>query len=260
MVSLRLIMVSRSRVFFHLANAHFVSCVGLSLDQLGWGSGGDKAVVGDGSVGEGGGGSVGNGSVCDGSVSEGWGSGVAGVGDGGSVGVGWGSGVADGGGGHRGDVLDSLLDGNWVRDGVGLLLNDWSLNDVLDLVDWVWLWDLNSDWDLDLVWLGHVPVHNDLSLDGGWHWHGHIDLVLVDLQFWLDPGLLWGDDGVGPGWGQHLLVGHGVSWGWSKVDRCWWNSGVWSGGNWSSWDGQLLGHCLVGGWCVLDGVSGCLVD
>jgi len=111
----------RDRVaFFHLAIAHFVSCVDLGLlDQLG---SGDKAVVGNGSVGgEGWGGGitvVGDGSVGDGSVGEGWGSGVTVVGDGsvgdGSVGEGWCGSVTDGGSGHWGDVLDSLLDGDWV--------------------------------------------------------------------------------------------------------------------------------------------------
>jgi len=237
-----------------------ISFLGLNLD--GGGSGGDESVVGVGSsVDESTGVTVGSDGTdwVDGTGNDavggdgGWGSSVT---DGGG---GWGSGVADGGGGHWGGVVNSLLDGNWVRDGVSLLLNDWSLNDVLDLVDWVGLGDSVWSWHLNLVWLGHVLVDNDLPLDWSGHGHWNIDLVLVDLQFWLDPGGLWGDDGVGPGWGQHLLVGHGVSWGGSQVDRCWWDGSVWSGGNWGSWDGQLLGHNLVGGWGVDLAVSGRLV-
>jgi len=158
------------------------------------------------------------------------------------------------------DVLDSLLDGDGVRDGVGLLLNDWGLDDVLDLVDLVGCGDSNWGWDLNVVWLGHVLVDNDLLLDWGWDRDWDSDLVLVDLQFRLDPGLLWGDDGVGPDWGQDALLGHGISWGWSQVDWCWWDGSIWSWGNWGSWDGQLLGDNFVLGWGVNQAVGSWLVD
>jgi len=208
--------------------------------------------------------------VCDGSVDEvSWGSGVAessgavvdGWGSSGGVAVvdGWGSScdVADS---LDTDVLDSLLDGDWVRDGVGLLLNDWGLHDVLDLVDLVWGWDSHWGWHLNVVWLRDVPVDNDLPLDRGGDSNWNFDLVLVDLQFGLDPGLLWGDDGVSPDWGQDALLGHGISWGWSQVNWCWWDGSIWSWGNWGSWDGQLLGDNLVGGWGVDLAVGSWLVD
>merc|ERR1711926_31235 len=163
-------------------------------------------------------------------------------------------------------MVDSLLDSDWVRDGVGLLLNDWGLDDVLDLVDLVGCWDSHWGWDLNVVWLGH----DDLPLDWGWDGHWDLNLVLVDLQFRLDPGLLWGDDGVGPDWGQDALLGHGISWGWSQVDRCWWvGSGLVDGlsgldvlvsnldGPGASWDGlvsydSVLHVGLGDGWAGVD--------
>jgi len=159
-----------------------------------------------------------------------------------------------------GSVGNSLLDSDWVGDSVSLLLNNWGLDDVLDLVDGIRLGLGNWDWDLNSVWLWHVLVDNDLPLNWGWDGHWDCDLVLVDLQLRLDPGHLWGDNGVGPGWGQNLLLGDGVSWGWSKVDWCWGNGSIWSWGNWGSWDWQLLGHNLVGGWLVDQAVSGSLGD
>jgi len=186
--------------------------------------------------------------VCEGSN---W---VSGSGNWGSMGV---SGVCDSDGGS---MSNSVLDSNWVRDGVGLLLDDWGLNDVLDLVDLVGLWDSDWGWDLNLVRLGNVPVDNDLPLNWGWHSNWNLNLVFVDLQLRHNLGGLWGDHSVGPGGSQNLLVGDGISWGWAQVDWCWWNSSVWCWDNWSSWDGQLLGDNLVGGWGVDMAVSSWLVD
>merc|ERR1712055_1222029 len=69
---------------------------------------------------------------------------------------------------------DLLLDSDWVRDGVGLLLDDWGLDDPLDLVDWVWGGNGNWGWDLNVVWLGDVLVDNDLPLDWGWDSDGDL--------------------------------------------------------------------------------------
>jgi len=159
-----------------------------------------------------------------------------------------------------GSVGNSLLDSDWVGDSVSLLLNNWGLDDVLDLVDWVGLWVGDWDWDLDSVWLWHVLVDNDLPLNWGWDGHWDWDLVPVDLQLRLDPGHLWGDNGVGPGWSQNLLLCDSVSWGWAKVNWGWGNGSIWSWGDWGSWDWQLLGHNLVGGWLVDQAVSGSLGD
>merc|ERR1712002_105247 len=181
--------------------------------------------------------SMGKGSVCEAGVSD----------------------LANWGGSNLGNwgSCDSLVDGDWVRDGVGLLLDDWGLNDVLDLVDWVWLWDSDWGWDLNVVVLWDVLLDNDLPLDWGWDSDWDWDLVVLDPQFWLDPGGLWGDGDVGPGGGQDFLNGHGVSWGWAKVDWCWWDGSSW-GWHWDGWDGQGLGDDLVGGWGVDMGESGSL--
>jgi len=240
-----------------LQNALGISVVRWRYLSLGHNSGGSWESVDE------------SGWVSDGSLDKtGWGEGVSE--SGGSVVDGWSSsgeslgdwdGTSNSLDGWGGDgVVDSLLDSDWVRDGVGLLLNDWGLDDVLDLVDLVGCWDSNWGWDLNVVWLGHVLVDNDLPLDWGWDGDWDLNLVLVDLQFRLDPGLLWGDDGVGPDWGQDALLGHGISWGWSQVDWCWWDGSVWGWGSWGSWDGQLLGDNLVGGWGVDQAVGSGLVD
>jgi len=240
-----------------LQNALGISVVRWRYLSLGHNSGGSWESVDE------------SGWVSDGSLDKtGWGEGVSE--SGGSMVDGWSSsgeslgdwdGTSNSLDGWGGDgVVDSLLDSDWVRDSVGLLLNDWGLDDVLDLVDLVGLGDSNWGWDLNVVWLGDVLVDNDLPLDWGWDRDWDSDLVLVDLQFRLDPGLLWGDDGVGPDWGQDALLGHGISWGWSQVDWCWWDGSIWSWGNWGSWDGQLLGDNLVGGWGVDQAVGSWLVD
>jgi len=172
----------------------------------------------------------------------------------------WGSSISLVCNSNWGSMSNGVLDSNWVSDGVGLLLNDWGLNNMLDLVDWVGLWDSVWGWDLNLVWLSNVLVDNDLPLNWGWHSNWDLNLVLVDLQLRLNPGHLWGDHSVGPGGSQDLLLGDSVSRGWSQVDWCWWNSSIWCRGNWSSWDRQLLGDNLVGGWGMDKAVSSWLVD
>jgi len=167
---------------------------------------------------------------------------------------------SDGGGGV-GDVgnTDSLGHGNGLDVGVGPLLNHWGLDDVLDVVDWVWL--LNTDWDgdIDLVWLGDVLVDDDGPLNGDGDWDGHIDLVLVDVQLGNDLGPLWGDDGVGASQTEDGLVDDGVSGGRAQVPG-WWGDGSIGGWHWGSgdWDGH--GVDRVGGWALDHLVGSWLVD
>jgi len=209
-----------------------VVCVCLSLNQLGGGNetssvGNETSSVGQETI-ESSGEWGGNSASGEASGVEGWG---------GNSAESWGS-----------NSLDSnlLLDSDWVRDGVGLLLDDWGLDDPLDLVDWVWGGNGNWGWDLNVVWLRDVLVDNDLPLDWGWDSDGDLDGVLLDVQLGLDPGGLWGDDLVGPGWGHDALNSHGISWGWAKVDWCWWDGGSW-GWHWDGWDRQGVGDHLVGG-------------
>lgn len=237
-------------VLYLLSGDDGLSCCGPGLDSGqavadGAGVDGTVAVSGSDDTSGGGGGQTVSGS----DDSSGGGSGV--------------SGDADGGGGDSlvgdSDVGDGLGHGNGLDVGVGPLLNDWGLDDVLDLVDWVWLGDLDWDWDIDLVGDGDGPVDDDGPLNGGWHWDGHIDLVLVDRQVGDDLGPLWGDDGVGAAETDGGLVDDLVKGSGAQVAGWWGDGGSW-GWHGDSWHGQgPVGH-LVGGWAGDDGVCWWLVD
>lgn len=167
----------------------------------------------------------------------------------------------DGGGGGVGDVgnTDSLGHGNGLDVSVSPLLDDWGLNDVLDVVDWVWLLDADWDWDVDLVWLGDWLLNDDGPLNGHGHWDGHINLVLVDVQLGNDLGPLWGDDGVLTSKTEDGLVDDLVGGSGSQVPG-WWGDGSIGGWHWGSghWDGH--GVDMLGGWALDHLVGGWLVD
>ena len=150
-----------------------------------------------------------------GSFNGNWGSSVSSVGKGwssfngdwgssiSSVGKGWGSfSVGNSWGGDC--VLDS--GGNWLVDGVVVLVNDGGIDDLVngaDLVglgNWVRLLDLNG------VGLGNVGLVDNLSLDWDWVWDWDIDGVPVDLEFRFDASHLGGDLGVSPDGSEDLLL------------------------------------------------------
>ena len=107
--------------------------------------------------------------------------------------------------------------GNRLVNGVAGLLDDWSLNDLVDGVDLVGLG--NSNWmrDLDGVGLGNVGLVDDLTLNWNWVGDWDVDWNLVDLELRLDAGHPRSNLGVGADRGEDLLLGNSVSGSWSKV-------------------------------------------
>ena len=115
--------------------------------------------------------------------------------------------------------------GNGLVNGVAGLLNDWGLNNLVDGVDLVGLWDSVRLRDLNSVRLGNMGLVDDFTLN--WNWVGDWDINgdLVDLELRLNSGHLGGDLGVGANWGKDLLLGDGISGSWSKVAGCWGDDG-----------------------------------
>ena len=107
--------------------------------------------------------------------------------------------------------------GNRLVNGVAGLLDDWSLNDLVDGVDLVGLG--NSNWmrDLDGVGLGNVGLVDDLTLNWNWVGDWDVDWNLVDLELRLDAGHPRSNLGVGADRGEDPLLGNSVSGSWSKV-------------------------------------------
>ena len=107
--------------------------------------------------------------------------------------------------------------GNGLVNGVAGLLNDWGLNNLVDGVDLVGLWDSVRLRDLDGVGLGNMGLVDDLTLNRDWVGDWDIDWDLVDLELRLNAGHPRGDLGVSAHWGKDLLLSDGISGSWSIV-------------------------------------------
>ena len=125
-------------------------------------------------------------------ISEGWGSSVGESGGSFSIGNSWGSSV--------GNMSDLLVDG------VAGLLDDGSLNNLVDGVDLVGLSNSVGLRNLNGVGLGNVGLVDNLALNWDWVGDGEIDWDLVDLELWFNAGHLGGDLGVGANWSQDVLL------------------------------------------------------
>ena len=129
-----------------------------------------------------------------------------------------------------GDSVDwSGVSGHDGLCGVGLdsgVVDVRGLDDLLDGVDLVGSWDMDSPGHGDLVGLGHVSVGDDLTGDSSGHSDGNINVVLVDLDLGHDVGDLGGDPDVAPDGGLDLGLDDGVSGSWAGRDRCGRDGGV----------------------------------
>ena len=142
--------------------------------------------------------------------------------------------MAGDGDGSNGVVADSnwslgdSVDGGGVSGDDGLggvslhsgVVDVRGLHDLLDRVDLVGSGDWDSSGDGNLVRLGHVVVGDDLTGHSSGNSHGHINVVLVDLDLGHDVGHLGGDLHVLPHGGGDLLDGDGVSRSGAGWDRC----------------------------------------
>jgi hypothetical protein len=96
--------------------------------------------------------------------------------------------------------------GNLLMDGVAGLLNDWSLDYLMNGVDLIRFGD--SIWlrNLNCVWLGNMSLVNNLFLDWNWVWNRNINRIPVDLEFWLNAPHSGGDLGVSADWSKNLFL------------------------------------------------------
>lgn len=101
-----------------------------------------------------------------------------------------------------------------------LLVDDWGMNNTLDWVDLVGLWDWDGTWNGNFVWLRDMLVLDNDSFNWDWDGYGDIKGNFVDLEFRLDTVKTGSDDGVGTDWGVNCISGYGISWGCCKV-YCW---------------------------------------
>merc|ERR1719376_1436317 len=137
----------------------------------------------------------------------------------GSVGNSNGSSMGNSNGGSMGN---SDRGGNMgsVGLGVGGVVDNGLLNNLVDGVNLVGGGDRDGTGNLNSVRLGNLLGNNDLSLNGDGDLDGDINVVLVDLELGNNVGLDGGDLGVGSYGGEDSLLGDGVSGGGSEVDRC----------------------------------------
>jgi hypothetical protein len=138
-------------------------------------------------------------------------------------------------------VYDGLMNGD------SLLVDDWGLNNTLNWVDFVGLWDWDGTWNSNLIWLGDMLVVDNGSFD--WDWDGYGDIIgnFVDLEFRFDTVKFGGDDGVGTDWGVNCIGGYDISWGGSKV-YCWSGDCSWACWYWEWGRGKGKYGSGVGGW------------
>jgi hypothetical protein len=143
-------------------------------------------------------------------ISESWGSFGIGEGWGSSVGKGWGSSVGKSGGSFSiGNSWGSSSIGNMSNllvDGVAGLLDDGSLDNLVDGVDLVGLSNSVGLGNLNGVGLGNVGLVDNLALNWDWVGDGEIDWDLVDLELWFNAGHLGGDLGVGANWSKDVFL------------------------------------------------------
>ena len=86
------------------------------------------------------------------------------------------------------------------------LINDWSINHLLNGVDLVGFWDWIGLGNLNGVGLWNVGLVDNLSLYWDWVWDWDIDGDTVDVEFWLDASHNWSDVGVGANWCSNELL------------------------------------------------------
>merc|ERR1719430_93011 len=101
--------------------------------------------------------------------------------------------------------------------GVGGVVDNGLLNNLVDVVNLVGGSDRDGTGNLNSVGLGNLLGNNDLSLNGDGDLDGDINIVLVDLELGNNVGLDGGDLGVGSYGGEDPLLGDGISGGRSKV-------------------------------------------
>lgn len=118
-----------------------------------------------------------------------------------------------------------------VGSGVGGVMDNRLLNNLVDGVNLVGGGDRDGTGNLNLVGLGNVLLDNDLTLNGDGDLDGDINVVFVDLELGHDVGLDRGDSGVSSHGSEDSLLGDGISGGGAKVYWCGGDGGVWGGGN-----------------------------
>jgi len=130
------------------------------------------------------------------------------------------------------------------------------LHNLLDGVNLVRSGDWDSPGDGDLVRLGNMVVGDDLTGNSPGDSHGHINVVLVDLDLGDDVGDLGSDPDVAPHGGGDLGLGDSVSRSEASWDWCGGDGSIWSRSgrdgwrsNWSGLNNVLgsSGH-VRGGW------------
>jgi hypothetical protein len=95
---------------------------------------------------------------------------------------------------------------NLLMDSIAGLLNDRSLNDLLDRVDLVGLGNSVGLRNINCVGLGYVGLVDNWRFNWDWVWNWDINGVLVDLELWFDTSHLGSDSGVGADWSSNPLL------------------------------------------------------
>ena len=86
------------------------------------------------------------------------------------------------------------------------LVNDWGINNLLDRVNFVGLWDWVRLWNFNSVWLLDVGLVDNLPFNWDWVWDWNVDRYPVDVEFWLNTSDNWSDLGVGADWSSNDLL------------------------------------------------------
>jgi hypothetical protein len=102
----------------------------------------------------------------------------------------------------------------------GLLVNNGSLNNTLNWVDLVGLWDGDCTWDGNFVWFWDMFVVDNGSFNWDWDCYRYIIGDFVDLEFRLNAVKTGSDNGVGTDWGLYCMSSYGIKRCRSKI-TCW---------------------------------------
>jgi len=149
-----------------------------------------------------------------------------------------GSGVSDSSMGSNGNGSSG---NSVVGSGVGCVMDNGLLNNLVDGVNLVGGGHRDGTGNLNLVGLGNVLLDNDLTRNSDGDLDGYINVVFVDLELGHDVGLDRGDSGVSSHGSEDSLLGNGISGGGAEVDGCWGDSGIWGRDNGEGWGRESLG-------------------
>ena len=125
---------------------------------------------------------------------------------------------------------NSGVDNGLVNSG-SFLVDNGGLNNTLNWVDLVGLWDWDGTWNGNFVWFWDMLGVDNNTFNWYWVWYWDIVWDLVYLEFRFDTVKFGSDHGVGANWSLNGNSSDGISgswapsldggWDWARCGWCW---------------------------------------